>query len=509
DEQVDSILSDNKQAIYKGATHLIKCGHENIVLLLEKRRLTTVEDRRLGYQQALEEYGIHYRQENVIEVDLTGELSVEMLKKAVYKDNATSFLAGGNTLTLRLLKGIREIGLECPREVSVVGYGDDNWFELVNPPLTTLTQDTVSLGNLAVETMLRKIDGQQLVPETTLVPVDLTIRGSTQNIARGPFGERAVYPEENTLTEEEIQRLREHEFTVAISFHYSDNEWTRLHEKAIRDTLSHYNIRLLSVADAHFDPKLQQTQLEGLLMQNPDAIIAVPTDEEQTSAKFREVAARTKLILINNMPQGMQPGDYAGWISINERENGQNAAKILIDHFAGREQVKVGLLVHGTPFFATKQRDFFAEQTIIDSGAGLTVAGKESFHRIDNAYAACERLMKKHPDISGLYITWDRPALKAIEALEEMGREDVVIVTTDLDYQISSYMARRKMVIGLSSQRPYEQGVAVAVLTAKALLGTNEYKCIGVQPYTVLAHNLEKAWLHLLKTKAPDFTSFK
>ncbi len=502
---IDSIVSDNVQAINMGVKHLIKCGHENIVLLLEKRRLTTVADRRKGYIDAFQELGLAFREENIIEVDLNSELSIELLKKCFYQDNATAFLAGGNTLTLRLLKGIREMGLECPRDVSVVGYGDDSWFELVSPPLTTLKQNTEALGDLAITRMLEKINSVHVPNQTISVPVDLTIRHSTQNIARGPFGERVVYPEEITLSEDEVQQLRKSDFKVAISFHYSENEWTRLHEQAIRETLTHYNIRLLSVADAHFDPQMQKTQLEGMLMQKPDAIIAVPTDEELTSEMFKKVAASTKLMLINNMPQGLQPGDYAGWVSVNERENGQNAAKILIDHFAGQNQVKIGLLTHGTPFFATRQRDFFAEQTIAESGGELVVAARENFYNIENAYTACERLIRKNPEIQGLYITWERPALQAIKVLEAIGREDIVIVTTDLDYEISSYMAKGKMVIGLSSQRPYEQGVAVATATAKALLGTTEHRCIGVPPYTVLAGNLEKAWIQLLKTKVPTF----
>ena len=94
------------------------------------------------------------------------------------------------------------------------------------------------------------------------------------NIARGPFGEKIVYPEDNYLTEEEAAALRKGNYTVAISFHYTGNEWTRLHEKAIKDTLSSMGVRVLTVADSNFDPDLQNTQLEGIMMQKPDAVIA-------------------------------------------------------------------------------------------------------------------------------------------------------------------------------------------------------------------------------------------
>lgn len=504
--EIDSIVSDNVEGIYKGTKHLIKSGHESIILLLENRYHTAVGDKLRGYRQALAEYGIPFREDFVINIDLTNDLSYAMIKKVIKEKQPTAFFAGGNTLTLKLLKTVKDMGLEIPKDISVVGYGDDKWFEAVNPPLTTLAQDTQSMADLAVERIVAKIENSASdAPQNTLVPVDLAIRASTQNIARGPFGEKVAYPEDNMLTDDEVEQVRAGNYRVAISFHCSgDDVWTRLHAQALRKTLADLNIKILSIADAHFDPRLQEAQLTGMLLQKPDAVIAVPVDEEKTSRTFKEVARNTKLVLINNMPQGFEPGDCACWISVNELDNGQAAAKILIDHFAGQGRVSVGLITHGTPFFATKQRDFNAEQMILENGPNLDIVAKSSFVTIDNTYDTCRRMMTEHPEIQGLYITWERPALQAMAALRDIGREDVAIVTTDLDYEISTYMARGEMVVGLSSQRPYDQGLAVATATAKVLLGKNDHRCVGVQPYTILAKNLEKAWLDILKTKFPQ-----
>ncbi|GJM69213.1 hypothetical protein HMSSN036_14290 [Paenibacillus macerans] len=94
-------------------------------------------------------------------------------------------------------------------------------------------------------------------------------------------------------------------------------------------------------------------------------------------------------------------------------------------------------------------------------------------------------MIKRHPEIQGLYISWDRPALEAIKALQELKREDVAVFTFDLDTEIATYLAKEEMVKGLSTQRPYDQGIAVGLATAKALLGHDEHKYIGVPPYIV------------------------
>ena len=77
------------------------------------------------------------------------------------------------------------------------------------------------------------------------------------------------------------------------------------------------------------------------------------------------------------------------------------------------------------------------------------------------------------------------------------------IFTFDLDNEIATYLAKEEMVKGLSTQRPYQQGIAVGLATAKALLGKENYKYIGVQPYVVESKNLLKAWKDITLEPAP------
>lgn len=505
-ETADSVISDNAEGIRRATEYLIKCGHEKIVLLLEKRHLSSVDERKKGYDMALNQYGLSDRGEMVVGVVLQEKDStMETIAKVLREKRATAVLAGGNVLTLYLLEVISKLGINCPEELSVIGFGDGDWCGLVKPPLTVLKQNIDKIAEEAVAyiTDEKREKGSGREKKIKRIPMEFCIRNSVQNIARGPFGERAVYPEEIVLSEEDERLLKSGNYRVALAFHYSGDEWTSLHEKAILETLSGYGIHVLTVTDAHFDPELQKTQLEGIMMQKPDAVIAVPVDEEKTAGIFLEVAKQTRLILINSMPRSLKKEDYACWISVNERENGQNAARILGDHFMGRDNAKIGLLVHGAEYFATRQRDFFAEETLRDQYPAIEIVNKKSFGCIENAYEACRRMMEETPEIEGLYVTWERPALEAIRALKDLRRRDVVISTTDLDYEIASYMAKGEMVIGLSSQRPYDQGVVAAVAAAKALLGRCDSKCIGVPPYRVEAEKLERAWKDLIKTKMP------
>ena len=503
-EDVGSVLSDGEEGIYKGCKHLLRSGHEEIVLIIEHGQFSSSEGKLKGYRDALESYKIPFRNELLIEVDQNSFENFEKeIKKVWINHKPTAFLASGNRITLKLLKVLNKLGIECPTDVSVIGFGDEEWSEIVTPPLTMLKQNTREIALQEVDLLLRKIDNYSDASPEIKVPMDLSIQQSTQVIGKGPFGERTVSPEELTISTEEAEKLRSSNYKVAISFHYGGTAWARLYENGIRNIFDKYGISIISTTDARFDPLLQVVQLEGLRLQQPDAIIAIPVDDEVTAKKFQSISEEVKLIFMSNVPEGMEKNQYASCVSVNERENGQNAALLLGNYFKNEKDVKIGFIGHGAQFYGTHLRDAVANEVIRTNFQNIEIVNEKYFYKIENTYEVCKEMLTANPEIKGLYISWDRPTLEAIKALKELNREDVSIFTFDLDNEIATYLAKEEMVKGLSTQRPYQQGIAVGLATAKALLGKEHYKYIGVPPYVVESKNLLKAWKDITLEPAP------
>ena len=503
-EDVGSVLSDGEEGIYKGCKHLLRSGHEEIVLIIEHGQFSSSEGKLKGYRDALESYKIPFRNELLIEVDQNSFENFEKeIKKVWINHKPTAFLASGNRITLKLLKVLNKLGIECPTDVSVIGFGDEEWSEIVTPPLTMLKQNTREIALQEVDLLLRKIDNYSDASPEIKVPMDLSIQQSTQVIGKGPFGERTVSPEELTISTEEAEKLRSSNYKVAISFHYGGTAWARLYENGIQNIFDKYGISIISTTDARFDPLLQVVQLEGLRLQQPDAIIAIPVDDEVTAKKFQSISEEVKLIFMSNVPEGMEKNQYASCVSVNERENGQNVALLLGNYFKNEKDVKIGFIGHGAQFYGTHLRDAVANEVIRTNFQNIEIVNEKYFYKIENTYEVCKEMLTANPEIKGLYISWDRPTLEAIKALKELNREDVSIFTFDLDNEIATYLAKEEMVKGLSTQRPYQQGIAVGLATAKALLGKENYKYIGVQPYVVESKNLLKAWKDITLEPAP------
>lgn len=501
---VDAVLSDSKGGVYRGCNHLLKSGHEEIVLLVEPGKYSTSEQRIAGYKEALRDYKIPFKEQLVIEVDhnhLDEAIKNIMTLRQSYERPA--FIATGNRITLSIVKIINKLGLECPTDVSVIGFGDEEWSEIINPPLTMLKQDTMEMASQSVKLLLEKIENEDKKATNVVIPMELLLQKSTQVIGKGPFGEKPVSPEELTLTKDEADSLIKGNYKVGISFHYGGTAWTRLYENGIRNILEKYGISIVSITNANFDPNLQETQLEGLRMMNPDAIIAIPVDDELTSKKFQSLSRDTKLIFMSSVPEGMTKDQYSTCVSVNERENGQNVALLMGNYFKGAENVKVGFIGHGAPFYGTHLRDAVAIDILRSNYENIEIVDDQYFYEIEKTYEVCKKMIMNEPEIKGLYISWDRPALEAIKALKELKREDIAIFTYDLDHEIATYLAKEEMVKGLSSQKPYQQGIAVGLATAKALLGHDVHKYIGVPPEVVEQKNLLKSWKNIILEPAP------
>lgn len=502
---VDTILSDNEGGAYNATCHLIKRGHERIALIYGPVNVTTSIERLNGYKKALEDFGIKYDPQLVGSTDSNPESTLPVFERIISLENKpTAIFSGDNQITLGLIKGIISKGYEYPKDISIIGFDDFEWASIITPAITTIAQNPVLMGSTAAKVLFSKFEEIKQEHKEIRIPTELIVRKSTQVIGRGPFGEKAADPEELELTESEIEQIKEGNYTAAISFHYSGQAWARLHEQGIKDGFNRLGIRVLAVTDAHFDPELQIKQHDSLLTMEPDVLISIPTDEIKTADSYRKIVdGKTKLVLINNVPKGLRHKDYVTCVSVNERENGQIAGRILGEYLNKTGKKKVGIIKHGAPFFATRQRDAAAEQVLREEFSSIEIVSEEAFLTENRAYEVCCSMMKAHPEIEGIYVSWEGPAIEVINALYELNREDVVIVTADLDFEVAMNMAKGGMIKGLSSQRPYEQGRAMALAAANALLGKEVPPFIGVQPYYVTPNNLLKAWQDIIKEKPP------
>jgi LacI family transcriptional regulator len=91
-------------------------------------------------------------------------------------------------MAMGAMLAVRELGLRCPEDVSIVGFDNLEIVKLLQPPLTTVQQPVYTLGANAAELLIKRISGSAEAPKEIVLETELIRRGSVMRIqaARGP-----------------------------------------------------------------------------------------------------------------------------------------------------------------------------------------------------------------------------------------------------------------------------------------------------------------------------------
>ena len=102
----------------------------------------------------------------------TAEASAdEMIARS---DAPTALFAGNNRLTIGALRAVRRDG----RQVAVVGFDDFELADMLDPPVTVVSQDSFELGRTAAELLFRRLGGDRRPSQHVVLDTTLVIRGS-------------------------------------------------------------------------------------------------------------------------------------------------------------------------------------------------------------------------------------------------------------------------------------------------------------------------------------------
>jgi LacI family transcriptional regulator len=178
---VDSVLPDNVRAGYAATNHLLELGHRRIAILSEPLDLLNGADRLAGYKKALRARRVALDR-NLIRFGGDTEDSgywcgLELFKQA---PPPTAVVVCNNLMTLGLLSALRDARLECPRDVSIIGFDDFEWCPHLSPPLSMVRVPAAELGSAAAKALMRRLRGAEMQsPESILLPAELVLRKST------------------------------------------------------------------------------------------------------------------------------------------------------------------------------------------------------------------------------------------------------------------------------------------------------------------------------------------
>ncbi|WP_373089286.1 LacI family DNA-binding transcriptional regulator [Sneathiella sp.] len=184
----DVIVSEDRTASWLAARRLIELGHKHIAYIGSgNETLSTGIERAEGFKLAVSDAS---NVKTTVKLGPPGpgygyDTAIELLTKP---NRPTGIVLGSAQFTIGTLKAIRETGLEVPRDISLVGYDDPDWYEIWGAGITTIALPIKQMAMMAASLVCGSPLEPALEPDVTKIygtsyrrlsfPVNLVKRGS-------------------------------------------------------------------------------------------------------------------------------------------------------------------------------------------------------------------------------------------------------------------------------------------------------------------------------------------
>jgi DNA-binding LacI/PurR family transcriptional regulator len=91
----------------------------------------------------------------------------------------TAVFCANNLTSIGALRLLRDRAVVIPDQMSLVGFDDLDFSELLDPPLTVIDRATFALGSNAAELLRARLAEPERQQQHLTLPVRLVVRGST------------------------------------------------------------------------------------------------------------------------------------------------------------------------------------------------------------------------------------------------------------------------------------------------------------------------------------------
>lgn len=174
------VLIDNHQAAYEATALLIGQGRRRIAFFRGPEQLQISQKRLEGYIQALTDHGIGV-DESIIKVAEQEKDSVIAAINELFDSGAPhdAILAYSDQIAQWALVLAKQRRIRIPEDLAIIGFYNEPTNELLDPPLSSVSQPAYEMGVKAMELVFKELNSSRFAFERVVLESSLVLRGSS------------------------------------------------------------------------------------------------------------------------------------------------------------------------------------------------------------------------------------------------------------------------------------------------------------------------------------------
>jgi len=177
-KDTDMVLLDNVSAAYELTSHLIQNGYKKLAGLFGDASATG-QERSRGFHRALKDAQLTPVAAHFISPRIKQgfDTTIALLES---NNRPDAIFTSNSLLTAGAFQALRAKKVLIPDEVAIVGFDETTWGELVDPPITVISQPTEEIGRTATELLFQRIQEPTRLPKTVILNGNLLVKESSR-----------------------------------------------------------------------------------------------------------------------------------------------------------------------------------------------------------------------------------------------------------------------------------------------------------------------------------------
>jgi LacI family transcriptional regulator len=174
-ENLDTVIINNLEGVYKATCYLAELGHIDIGYLHSSVWINNFDQRMAGFKKAINHKGLKLNKNFIFCLESTIDGSYKNMFNVLENKPKlpTALFADNDIIAFGAIKAMKEFGIKIPQDVSIIGFDDMPFCEMIDPPLTTVMVYKQRMGMIALKRLVERID--EAPAETIRIEVNTTI----------------------------------------------------------------------------------------------------------------------------------------------------------------------------------------------------------------------------------------------------------------------------------------------------------------------------------------------
>lgn len=181
ENNIDQVILDDYKGAFIATEHLINQNCKNLLHIVGDLEISIHQKRKNGFKDALIKNGIPIKEQHFLSLEMDAIQDVSKIKLLLQnKLPVDGIFVHGDETCFYVLNILKDLKVNVPKKVKLVGFGNTNFSMLSHPKLSSIDQGCIEMGTYASEILIKQLKSKTPLPtQKKILSPKLIVRESS------------------------------------------------------------------------------------------------------------------------------------------------------------------------------------------------------------------------------------------------------------------------------------------------------------------------------------------